>query len=507
MPPLVSALSRHWRRSLLFGVPVAGIAIASLAFFVSGANDPPPPAGAAEDTPTVSSTPTATVIPGTPTNTPTPTPVPYANILNGSIMSPADYEARKKLLPIAVMIGNTSDAYPQYSLDKADVVYEAFVESGITRLMAVFWSQEAEIVEPIRSARTPFVIWVSELGAMYGHAGSADTDNAANAGGQIVEWGIKDLNAFSPVSDSAYYRDGNRFAPHNLATATKRLRDAAAALGYTGTPSFEPYLFKNDYANTSSYPNVAGIEVNFSENRITYAMTRWHWDPVTNRYLRHANGGTAPDAISGKQVSFKTVIVQRAMPTTLDTGHVIYEQIGSGPAMVFMDGKMIEATWKKPDRTARTRYYDASGKEIALNRGPIFIQMVAPFSKVTTATTIAELPPIFFQDFTPPTGGGFVELDDDPPAFATPTPAKPGGSPSVTVSPSRTGTVSAGTPTATRTASPGGSATAVPSASPVASTSPSQAPASPTAAEPTQPPATRPPATSVPTQPASSATP
>lgn len=508
MPPIVSALGRHWRRSLVFGVPVAGIVVAAVVFFVSGSNDSPPPAGAIDETPTVTNTATATSIPGTPTNTPTPTPVPNANILNGTIMPASEFEARKKLLPIAIMIGNTSDAYPQYSLDKADVVYEAFVESGITRLMAVFWSQEAEIVEPIRSARTPFVIWASELGAMYGHAGSAETDNEANAGGQIIEWGINDLNAFSPGSDAAYYRDDNRYAPHNLATATKRLRDAAARLGYSGTPSVEPYLFKGDYAGTSSYPSVAGIEVNFSENRITYAMTRWHWDPATNSYLRHANGGTAPDALTKKQVSFKTVIVQRAMPTTLDTGHVVYDQLGSGPAMVFLDGKMIEGTWRKADRKARTRYYDAAGKEIALNRGPIFIQMVAPFSKVTTATTIAELPPMFFQDYVSPSGGGFIDLDDDPPAFATPTPTRPGGASSATVSPSRTGTVlPGGSATATKTAAPGGSATAGPSGSPQSTTAASPPPASATAAPPTQAPVTQPPATQAPTQPAATATP
>ncbi|MDE7062495.1 MAG: DUF3048 domain-containing protein, partial [Lachnospiraceae bacterium] len=35
--------------------------------------------------------------------------------------------------PVAIMIGNTNDALPQYGLSQADVMYEAPAEGGITR--------------------------------------------------------------------------------------------------------------------------------------------------------------------------------------------------------------------------------------------------------------------------------------------------------------------------------------------------------------------------------------
>ena len=40
--------------------------------------------------------------------------------------------------PIACMIDNHSDAWPQFSINKAYAVYEIIVEGGETRLMAVF---------------------------------------------------------------------------------------------------------------------------------------------------------------------------------------------------------------------------------------------------------------------------------------------------------------------------------------------------------------------------------
>jgi hypothetical protein len=52
--------------------------------------------------------------------------------------------------------------------------------------------------------------------------------------------------------------------------------------------------------------------------------------------------------------------------------------LGSGKAIIFQEGKQIAATWKKKNNTALTRFYDASGKEIPLVRGEIFMQVIAP---------------------------------------------------------------------------------------------------------------------------------
>ena len=158
-----------------------------------------------------------------PADTPSPTPTPFAHfgILDGAGMTEDEWQARKDLLPLAVMFDNSEQAFPQDGLGSADVIYEAFVEGGITRLMAVYWRRDAEYLEPIRSARTPFVVWAAELGALYAHAGGASTDNEADALGQIARWGVRDLNAFGPIADE-FYRDTGREGPHDLASSTDR---------------------------------------------------------------------------------------------------------------------------------------------------------------------------------------------------------------------------------------------------------------------------------------------
>jgi len=43
----------------------------------------------------------------------------------------------------------------------------------------------------------------------------------------------------------------------------------------------------------------------------------------------------------------------------------------------------VNATWSKASRTDRTIFKDTTGKEIPLNRGQIWIEVVPPTSSVT----------------------------------------------------------------------------------------------------------------------------
>lgn len=434
-----------------------------------------------------------TIAPATPTDTATPTAIPsatpirFAGILDGVPMSDSEWAARKDLLPIAIMIDNSPDAFPQTGLDRADLVYEAFVEGGITRFMAVYWRQEADLVEPVRSARTPFVIWADELGAMYAHAGEADTFNEANAGGQIQEWGIKDLNAFSGPATAAYYRDTDRYAPHNLVASTIALRAAAARLNYAGPRSVERWLFKADGDGTGSYPDAGGIEVNFEGTRNPWQLVQWHWDPETKSYARYEFGGPQVDGKTKQQLTFKNVVVMTVGEQVVDdSGHVLLDQIGTGKATVFLDGKQIDGTWKKAERQARTRFYDSRGAEIAFDRGSTFIEVIGFGSTVTVTGAAAELPKIPEYVPPPPQPADTTAPDDTSTPPAAPT-ASASASPSRSPSAIASGTPHASGPTTPR---PSGTS-ALPTATATATNDtprsplPTATPATPTTQSPT----------------------
>ncbi len=81
------------------------------------------------------------------------------NILTGFEISDNVLSSR----PIAIMINNHTEARPQSGLNKADVLMEVVDEGGITRLIAVYSSKDADEVGPIRSARQ----YYAELARMF----------------------------------------------------------------------------------------------------------------------------------------------------------------------------------------------------------------------------------------------------------------------------------------------------------------------------------------------------
>src|SRR5205814_8488261 len=64
--------------------------------------------------------------------------------------------------PPGVMIDNFSDARPQVGLDRADIVYEALAEGGISRFLAIYITRDADAIGPVRSTRHYFVYTAAE---------------------------------------------------------------------------------------------------------------------------------------------------------------------------------------------------------------------------------------------------------------------------------------------------------------------------------------------------------
>lgn len=302
---------------------------------------------------------------------------PVPALLDGVLLPASEGAAVNAGLPLAVMVDNLPDgARPQFGLDRADIVYELLVEGGITRFMAVYLRQEAERVEPVRSVRTPYLYLAAELGAVIAHVGAAETPGPADAGTQMREWGIRDLD--EPRNPAPFWRDRTRLAPHNAAVSTAALRAEADARGWDVTSPVDPWLFKDDLVVANASDGVAG--------RIAFAWTKtpqrafaveWQFDPEIDGYRRWMGGAPHVDARTGETLSAKNVIVQFDSAEVVDDeGHVIYGSVGSGPAWVFLDSQVIPATWTKPDRESRTRYWDAEGVEIRLNRGPTWVAVL-----------------------------------------------------------------------------------------------------------------------------------
>lgn len=317
--------------------------------------------------------------------------------LNGEMFTKGEKQIWEKRRPLTVMIENHADCRPQSGLSKADVVYEAVAEGGITRFLAVFYCRAAAeevVIGPIRSARTYFMDFASEYGdyPLYAHVGGANKPGPANALGQIAEYGWlnkgNDLNQFSlgfPVFWRDYERIGHPVATeHTMYSTTEKLWEVASKRnldsqdeeGNRWDENFVAWKFKDD-----EKPELRGdkgeIEFSFWEGYKDYSV-RWEYNREDNQYLRFNNGQPHKDLNNDSQIQAKTVVIQfmKEKGPIDELKHLLYGTIGRGKAIIFQDGKAIEANWIKEKRQSRTKFTDSQGREIAFNRGPLWIEII-----------------------------------------------------------------------------------------------------------------------------------
>ncbi|MEX0616315.1 MAG: DUF3048 domain-containing protein [Candidatus Woykebacteria bacterium] len=316
--------------------------------------------------------PSANIISGDPRE-----PRNFPNPINGILYTASEASVWKDKLPLAVVIENHLDARPQSGFAKADLVYEALAEGGITRCLAIYLAEDSKL-GPVRSNRPYFLDWVSEYSAGYAHVGGSP-----KAQSLIKPYRIKDLDQFG-LGVPTYERSSARFAPHNVYTTTKKLRSAAASRGYKGGVDIGIWKFSDDEASPSARPKKFELKIPYP----AFGMdVLWKYDRSTNTYLRFNASKAHKDAEGGKQLFAKTVIVQSVI-TSLEgsgSGRLKMKTIGSGKAQIFKDGMIVSGTWKKSDRKGRTKFFDSKGDEVALNRGKIWVEVVPTYIKVVVS--------------------------------------------------------------------------------------------------------------------------
>ncbi len=308
---------------------------------------------------------------------PEPPAVVRVAYLTGETISQEMFDEIDQRRPLAVMIDNIQAATPQIGVDQADVVIEALVEGGITRLMAVYHSKDPAAVEPVRSSRTPFLYWAKEYDALYVHVGSASKPGPANASQQVYELGIYDLDLQTQAMTPYYRRDPKRAAPHDVLVNATSLRERARQLGYEGPAFIAPWAYASG-EGLAAGQFVPGFSVRFGVLSPRF-VARWQWDEGSQRYLRFQFGAPHVDALSGVQLAFSNVVIQYTDAWIVDAeGHVLMDVVGEGRAQVFRGGHLIEGTWRKAGAAERTEFLTLEGQPIAFLPGPTWIEVIEP---------------------------------------------------------------------------------------------------------------------------------
>lgn len=277
---------------------------------------------------------------------------------------------------VTAKIENSRASRPQGGLDKADVVFEAVVEGGQTRFLAVFHSTDADVVGPIRSVRPSDPAVVSPFGGIVAYSGGIQRFVDA-----MRATGLKNFDETS--AGNAFRRRSDKAAPHNLYTSTGGLYDKA---GGGSTPrKFAEFLPPGQpFAPAGAVPVTAvGLPVG-SSVRVDYA-----WQAATGTWARSTDG-VAHTAEGGGQIAPTTVIIQfvpyEATGEVDTTGAGVAEAkvVGAGEAVIFANGSMLRGRWSKPNATAMTAWTDAAGAPLQLPAGRTWVEMPAVGTAITT---------------------------------------------------------------------------------------------------------------------------
>jgi hypothetical protein len=272
---------------------------------------------------------------------------------------------------VAVKIDNNSAARPQSGIDQADVVYEEFTE-GITRFVVVFQSSDAPQVGPVRSVRPADPNIIKPLGAPLAFSGGAPAvlNIVKNAG----------LTQITENDTDTLKRRAGRSAPHNLYTTTALLFAKAGA--GTPPPAFAAFLKPGDGAAPAGGTPATTLRLTPAPG-VTAAYT---WSAGARLWSRSTDG--KPHLLEGgAQISPRNIIVQFTpyLNFPADSKVKFPEVVGSGDALVFVNGTQVKAKWNKASAAAVTTYTDLGGKPIVLAPGQTWVHLQAPGSAVSVS--------------------------------------------------------------------------------------------------------------------------
>ena len=278
---------------------------------------------------------------------------------------------------VLVMIDNYSPARPQSGLDKADVVYEIIAEGGITRYMALFYSEAAPLIGPVRSARYYFVQLAKGMDLPYAHVGGAE-----DALAMIGSLRIKDLNEMSNAA-KYFWQDPKRNRPHSTYTSTEKLIEAIANKQYAyKKPDLPPVA--EEFTGSS----LADGQVSFtySPGKNGYRAT-WIWDESLGdggRYQRYINDKIQLCADGAPMVADTIfVLVAPSKPRNTDPVSSEVAIVGSGEALRIVDNKITKGAWKKESAERPLFITDTADWPMTMKDGKTWIQVVDSLEAVS----------------------------------------------------------------------------------------------------------------------------
>lgn len=286
--------------------------------------------------------------------------------------------------PFAVVFNNIKAAQPQYGVGEADILCEILVE-GTTRCLGIFYDFDGVTTfGSIRSARPYLVSLAQSFDAIFVHAGrSEECQTYLNTTGWDHIDGVHGSNA-----GKYYYRDQARkdagyalehtmfIKPENVVAYAKKMgctmtRSGGVSYGWEFTQ--EPMSAQGETANKiTHYFNLGSKGVTSSKS------TTMEYNAEDGLYYAYQYGSAYKDAGSGKQLSFRNVLILKASTVSQgdSSGHLTITLTGSGTGYYACDGKLIPIQWSRSSASKPFTFTLEDGTVLNLAEGKTYMGFI-----------------------------------------------------------------------------------------------------------------------------------
>jgi len=332
--------------------------------------------------------------------TDTPTPGQFVPILQYALTLPANADpltglvpAQPELLnrrPLAVKVSTFPRGIVrpnQSGLTRADLVYEYYIEDGLTRFIAVFYSQNAARAGPVRSGR-----YFDEYVMRMYHAALVFANADERVEKHLLESDLLPL-LFLPRDDNCppLCRDTSIQGYNNV---------------FVDTAGVGPKLTDNSHQTLRApmfgglmYPMALPVVNRIYTHYSIYSYNYWEYDSAHHIYKRFSDAADATsfaqgetyaphiDNLTGAQLTADNVIeliVPHIFHNEFDRADQVFDitLTGSGDAYVFRDGRMVKATWVRDQTDQPIQIKDSDGRLVPMKPGVTYYQVINPESTI-----------------------------------------------------------------------------------------------------------------------------
>ncbi len=281
--------------------------------------------------------------------------------------------------PLAAKISNAPDSVrPQAGIGAADLVFEHYVEAGLTRFTAIFWTHTPPRVGSIRSARLIDLEIPAMYGALLVYSGASEPIRQRIAALPFAPRAYEGVTTGAPL----YFRDPSLDAPHNLFAVPAEVWARARADRLNDPPDLRGMIF--DQASPEDGTPAAAVTIDYGPDEV-----RWRYDPPSGKYARWVDGEPHTDADSGAQVTAANVVILYARHQDDESivegewnGTTFYsteiELQALGPATLIRDGIAVDGFWMRWAEDAPLTLWADEGavQPLALKPGNTWFQVV-----------------------------------------------------------------------------------------------------------------------------------